>query len=278
MSIRNSNASLRAGSARDPCTAAIAAATSAWGQRPEVANGQVVRAEHRPEPVARVICAMLQRDGALQHGSDALAQPPRGFRLGVPDGLEDLQYVGGRHLGDGPLADAREDVVLEAPPPVAGVARVAPALPQLVPDPFGDGGEQRYALGASAVGERVSAVGGEFAVGEGFLAGLGERDEPDAAESDVAPPAADRDALDPAAGAGGLDDEVESVPVTVSSDRCAADERGRQALVGMLSTGLELARSARAYFGGCGSAIELTRSAGAGHTPTGSVGLHPAAP
>ena len=134
------------------------------GQRPEVANGQIVRAEHRPEPVARVIRTMLQRDGPLQHGADALAQPPRGLRLAVPDGLEDLQHVGGRHLGDGPLADAGEDIVLEAPPPVAGVPRVAPALPQLVPDAFGGGGEQRYALGAAAVGERVSAVAGELAV------------------------------------------------------------------------------------------------------------------
>ena len=138
------------------------------------------------------------------------------------------------------MADAREDMVLEAPPPVAGVARVAPALPQLVPDAFGGGGEQGDALGAAAVGQRVSAVAGELAVGNGPLAGLGERDEPDAAESDVAPPATDRDALDPAAGAGGLDDEVESVSIAVSSDRCVADERSRESLVGMGSAGLEM--------------------------------------
>ena len=51
------------------------------GRRLEVANGQVVRAKHRPEPVARVIGAMLRRDGSLEHGADALAQPPRGLRL-----------------------------------------------------------------------------------------------------------------------------------------------------------------------------------------------------
>ncbi len=208
------------------------------GQRPEVADGQIVRAEHRPEPVTRVIGAMFQRHGALQHGADALAQPPRGLRLAVPDGFEDFQHIVGRHLGDRPLADAGENIVLEAAPPVAGVARVAPALAQLVPDPLGGRGEQRYALGAAAVGERVSAVAGELAVDEGLVAGLGERDEPDAAESDVAPPAADRDALDPAAGAGGLDDEVESVTVAVPSDRRVADERGRESLVRVLPAGL----------------------------------------
>ena len=44
------------------------------GQRLEVAHGQVVRAEHRPEPVTGVIGAMFQRHGALEHSADALAR------------------------------------------------------------------------------------------------------------------------------------------------------------------------------------------------------------
>ena len=55
---------------------------------------------------------------------------------------------------------------------------MAPALPKLAPGAFGGGGEQGDALGAAAVGERVSAVAGELAVGEGLVANLGERDEP----------------------------------------------------------------------------------------------------
>ena len=68
------------------------------------------------------------------------------------------------------------------------VPRIAPALPHLVPDPFGGNGEGGHALGAASVGQR------ELAVGQGLLAGLGERDQPGAAESDIAPPASDRKA------------------------------------------------------------------------------------
>ena len=209
------------------------------GQCPHVlGTTSALRAEHRPEPVTGIIGPQFQGHGPLQHGADTLPEGLGEDRLGVPDGLEDLQHVGARHLGDGPRADAWEDVAFEAPPPVPNVPRITPALPHLVPDAFGGDGEGGHALGAAAVGQWVAALAGELAVSQGLLAGLGERDQTEAAESDIAPPAADHQALDPAAGAGRLDHEVESVPVTVPSDRGGAHERGRKALVGMLSAGL----------------------------------------
>ena len=54
----------------------------------------------------------------------------------------------------------------------------------------------------------VAADAGELAVGEGLLAGLGERDERDGAESELAAASADDEALDPASGSGGLNEEV----------------------------------------------------------------------
>ena len=49
----------------------------------------------------------------------------------------------------------------------------------------------------------------QLAVGEGLLAGVGERDERGGAESEFAPPSADDEPLDPAAGAGRLHEEVQ---------------------------------------------------------------------
>ncbi len=57
------------------------------------------------------------------------------------------------------------------------------------------------------------------------------------------------------------------------------DARGMRTLWDLrrdIGYALRAARRA-AYFGGCGSPVELTRFAGARHTPTGSVGLHPTA-
>ena len=59
------------------------------------------------------------------------------------------------------------------------------------------------------VGERVDSLAGDLAVGNGRLAGLGERDEWDCAEAEFAPPAADDEPLDAASAAGRLDEEVD---------------------------------------------------------------------
>ncbi len=79
---------------------------------------------------------------------------------------------------------------------------------------------------AALVGEGVSTRAGELAVGEGLLAGLGQGDEMDAAESELVFPSADNESLDPASGSGRLDVEIESVAVGVPADGCGPDEGG----------------------------------------------------
>ena len=83
----------------------------------------------------------------------------------------------------------------------------------------GDGGlgEGGHALEAALVGERVAAGACELAVGEGQLAGLGERDELDAAESELVFPAADDEALDPASGPGTLDVELAAAGIEIDA-------------------------------------------------------------
>ena len=162
-------------------------------------------------------------------------------RLHVPDRREDGQHVGAADLGDGPAADAREDVVFEALEPVGRLSGAAPAGPLLLDHGRGGLGESGHALGAALVGEGVAAGAGELAVGEGLLAGLGERDELDAAESEFVFPAADDEALDPASGTGALDVEVESVAVGMPAGRRGADEGGGECVVRMSAPGLGFA-------------------------------------
>ena len=163
---------------------------------------------------------------------------PGDDRLGVPDGREDRQHVGARDLRDRPGADAREGVALKAVPPGPDLLGILPAALLLLDHGGGGLGESGYALKAALVGERVSALTGELAVGDGLLAGLGERDEGDRAEPEFRAPAADDEALDPASRAGRLDVEVEAVAVDVVSGRCGAEEGGGEGVVGMASPAL----------------------------------------
>ena len=80
------------------------------GQRPPVRHQRLLRAEDRPDTVAGVVGPPLHRHGPLQHRPDALAHAPRGLCLVVPDGGEDLQHVGARHVGNQACADAGEGV------------------------------------------------------------------------------------------------------------------------------------------------------------------------
>ena len=100
---------------------------------------------------------------------------------------------------------------------------------------FGEGGN---ALGASLLRQRVSALTGQLAVGERLLPGLGQGNEGEGAETELTAAATDDEALNPAAGSGGLDEEVQSVPIGVFSRRRGAKERGREGLLGMASGGL----------------------------------------
>ena len=79
----------------------------------------------------------------------------------------------------------------------------------------------------------VSTLTGELAVGQHFLPGLGQRDQGEAAETELPAAATDDEALNPATGSVRLDKEVEAIPVGVSSGRGGAEERGRKGLWGM---------------------------------------------
>ena len=102
---------------------------------------------------------------------------------------------------------------------LAGAAPPALLLLDHAPGGVGEGG---HARGAAALGQWVAARAGELAVGKGLLAGLGERDERDGAESELAAAAADNEALDPASGFGGLSEEIQAVAVGASAASTAS--------------------------------------------------------
>ena len=95
----------------------------------------------------------------------------------MPDRREDFQHVGGVDLRDRPAADAGECIVFEAPPPVLRVPPAAPAAALLFEHALGGFGEGGNALCAALLGQGVATGPRQLAVGEGLLAGVGERDE-----------------------------------------------------------------------------------------------------
>ena len=97
------------------------------------------------------------------------------------------------------------------------------------PGGVGEGGNP---LDPALVGQWVAALAGGLTVGDGLLAGLGERDEWDAAETEFAAASSDDEPLDPAPSAGRLDEEVESLTVAVSPRRSGAEKAGERALSG----------------------------------------------
>ena len=118
-------------------------------------------------------------------------------RLRVPDGSEDLQHVGASDLRDRHLPDAREGVPLEGQDPLAAVRPISPAGLLLFYHTRGGFGEARYALPTTLLGKRVAALAGQLTVGQRLFPGLGEGDQRDAAEPELAAPAADDQALNP---------------------------------------------------------------------------------
>ena len=85
---------------------------------------------------------------------------------------------------------------------------MAPAGVLVVPDPFSGGGEGQHAVSAVLLGQRVTGGPGELAVVEGLFAGFFERNEREAAESEVATLASNHESLDPTPRSGGSDEEV----------------------------------------------------------------------
>ena len=122
---------------------------------------------------------------------------------------------------------------LEAQRPLVGLPRMVPAGALLFHHLHGGFGEARYALPTTLLGKRVAALAGQLTVGQRLFPGLGEGDQRDAAEPELAAPTPDDQALNPASGSARLDEEVEPVAVRVSARRGRAHERGREGLVGM---------------------------------------------
>ena len=198
----------------------------------------VLRAEHRQEPVAGVVGPPVHGDGPLQHGADAQPDGAGDLRHRVPDRGQRLQHVAAGDLRDRQVAEAREGVHLQRASPQPRGLRAAPPGALLLDDAPGGLGEGRNAEGPALLGQRVSARAGQLPVRQRLLAGLGQRDEDDAAETDLPLAAPDDEPLDPAAGSGLLDVEVEPVSVAVSSGRSGAHEGGGQPVVGMPAPGL----------------------------------------
>ena len=185
----------------------------------QVPDNVLLGAKHRSDPVAGVVDPVLHGHGPFQDRTQAQAHPPGRLRLPVPDGREDLKHVGAGNLRDRHLADAREGQPPQARQPLAGVFPVAPVallLFQYTGSSFGEGEDT---LGAALLPKWVPALAGQLAVGERLLSGLGQRDQGEAAESDLTAAATDDEALNPAAGSGRLDKEVEAIAVGVSSGR-----------------------------------------------------------
>ena len=137
----------------------------------------------------------------------------------MPDRGEDLKHVGAGDLRDRHLADAREGEPPQARHPLAVVTPAAPAVPLLFQHTRGGFGEGGDALGAAFLGKGIPALTGELAVGQRFLSSLGQGDQGEAAESQLAATATDDEPLNPAPGSAGLDEEVQSVSIGVSSGR-----------------------------------------------------------
>ena len=210
----------------------------AMGQGPHVLHDVMLWTQDWANPVARVVDPKLHRYGPFQHRMEALAQLPGGGRLLVPDGSEDPQHVGARDLRHRHLPDPREGIPLEGPDPVAAVRPTSPPGPLLLDHTSSGFGERGYATGAPLLGQRVAARAGELAVGQRLLAGLGQRDQGDAPESELALAAPNDEPLNPAPRSRRLHVEVQPVAVRVSSRRGGAHESGRQGLVGMTALGL----------------------------------------
>ena len=203
------------------------------GQGPHVLHDVMLGTQNRADPVARVVDAKFHRHGPFQHCAYLLAQLPGGIRLHVPDRRENLQQVSARYLRDRHLPDARESVLSQDRHPCGGHVRIAPAGPLLFQHTRGGFGKGRYALGAALLRERVPTFTGELAVGQCLLPCLGQRDQGDAAQSELTAAAANNKPLDPAPGSGRLDEQVQAVAVGVSSRRGCAHGGGRQGLVRM---------------------------------------------
>ena len=79
------------------------------------------------DAVRRVIGPEALRLRPFERAAHPVFDPLRGFRFGRPNGIENRQHVRRRDLGDRPLADDREDIMLQGrPPELRGFAAMFP--------------------------------------------------------------------------------------------------------------------------------------------------------
>ena len=159
-------------------------------QGSHVLHDVMLGTQDRADPVARVVDPKLHRHGPFQHRANALTEPSGRLRLRVPDGSEDLQHIGASDLRHRHLPDTWEGVPLEGQDPLAAVRPTSLAGLLLFHHMCGGFGEAWHALRTTFLCERVATLAGQLAVGQRLLPSLGERDQRDPAEPELAAPAA----------------------------------------------------------------------------------------
>jgi len=196
------------------------------GQRPHVAHDVALRAEDRPRSHGlSVRCSM-----AILHSSTARMRWRRrravsGFASQIGVQTASTSALVTSETGRLPM---RQGVVFQALEPVGRLSGAVQPVPFCSTTVAATSARVDMPRKRPAVRQRVAARAGERALGEGLLAGLGERDEMDAAESEFVLPAADDKALDPASGPGTLDVEVEAIAVGVRLRRVRSGRKRRR--------------------------------------------------
>ncbi len=196
-----------------------------------------------PFPAGWVLAAaLLGRRARIQDRLDALAQTGRGFRLGRPQGLEDVQDVGGLEMVDTLVPDVGKRIGGQRIRPLVGVLRIRPTLAMGFDVVESRGLEGRDAgsnrLRGLPVADGIEARSEQLAGGEGAFAGLCQADGVDGAKAHVTrlrthPTAgargrATRISEDPRTGAGRGDLQVEPATIGMHAGRRGGHETGAE--------------------------------------------------
>jgi hypothetical protein len=144
--------------------------------------------------------------------------PARGLGFGQPDGRENAEHVGRIDLVYPLVAYGGDHKVLQRRDPLGLVLLVPPGALVLGMDDRGGLGEGGYVQARLALHrERISALARDLAILERLVAGLGERDELEAAQAQVAAPAVHDGAENPTLRTRRLDDEIQPIAVGIAA-------------------------------------------------------------
>ena len=200
-------------------------------QRGHVTHARLLPPERLSEDLAGgVVLAIPLGHRPLHHGADSMADAAGTVGLRLPERREDGQHVGRGHVRDGQVPDVRMHVPTKQPNQARRVLGAAPAG-SVKREHLGGGFLECWdVLRAPSRGERVTARPRDLAVGEGRLAGFGERDERVAAEPEHSGPPAHDQPLHPAPRPRGVDAQIQPVPVAVEAGGRVAHELGAQSV------------------------------------------------